>query len=512
MKQLEILIKYFPTGTTEGERHILRRAFVQAEEFADLITPPPYSPRLLVGKKGSGKSALIEFSMTLLERAKVPALVLKPMDIDYSTFREDASVGELTGAAFKAILNGVAMKLGSTTSGLITGDDKILYETAVSSGEINRDTIERLALFLPKLAKSFTQTDLTDLLPSSQPVTVKALEKAISNNLEQSTRGFYLFIDDTDQIAAPDKPGHLNRIWAFLLAARELSSRIGEIRCIISLREEIWRRLTSDRAGQRDQTDHFSGLIRYLSPTRDHIRKIVDRRISLAAGEIGGSYTNHWSVFFEGDMPRMPYSEIRTGWPDMIIVRSRERPRDAVQLINGCCQRAISSNSDKITEDIFSVEMREFSKVRARLLEQEVEFECPQMEQIIRSLAEIHYDHSSFKATAEVIKKHLSSLGSAFSVTLFGRTLKLTKEDHLFELWRFLYDVGLLNARIADSREKDGFRHIYPSEDPTLVSKSRWNEMQAIVWEIGPAYRDHLISIQEQKNSQFGLPPRGRRP
>src|SRR5690606_33296403 len=140
--------------------------------------------------------------------------IAKPMDIDYATFRDDASVGELTGAAFRAILNGIATQLGSTTSGLVTREDKVLYETAIKSGEIQRDSIEKLAMFLPKIAKAFTETDLTDLLPSTEPETVKSLERAIAKNLEQSNRGFYLLIDDTDQLAAPDRAGHLNRIWA----------------------------------------------------------------------------------------------------------------------------------------------------------------------------------------------------------------------------------------------------------------------------------------------------------
>lgn len=512
MRKLEVLVSYFPTGTAEGERHILRQAFVQAEEYSDLITPHPFSPRILVGKKGSGKSALVEFSMTLLNKAKIPALVLKPMDIEYAGFGDDASVGELTGLAFKALLYGIGAKLGSTMSGLVTDKDRVLYEEAIKSGEISRDRIERLAVILPKLSKLFTDVDLSALLPGTAKHTKLELEAAIRSNLERSEGGFYLFIDDTDQIAAPDKPGHLNRIWAFLLAARELSSRIGQLRCIITMREEIWRRLESDKAGQRDQTDHFTGLIRRLSPSREHIHKIIDRRLALAATDVSGSVIDSWELFFEGNMPHMPGSEVITGWHDLIVNRSRERPRDAVQLINGCAQRALATGEEIITEDVFASEMREFSRVRARLLGQEVEYECPEMEQIIRTLADINYDQSSFKASAEVMRRHLESIGGAFSVHLFGVTLQLSRnEDHLFALWRFLFSIGLINARIADQREKDGYRHIFPADDPNLVSKIRWNEMQAISWEISPAYRDHLIDIQLQKKHQRGLPPQGRR-
>lgn len=79
MNALETLLSFFPTGTTEGERHILRKAFVQLEEYTDIVSPPPFSPRLLIGKKGSGKSAIIDFSMSFLQKAKVPAIQIKPL-------------------------------------------------------------------------------------------------------------------------------------------------------------------------------------------------------------------------------------------------------------------------------------------------------------------------------------------------------------------------------------------------------------------------------------------------
>lgn len=197
MKPLDILATYFPTGTAEGERHILQRAFVQADEYADLITPPPHSPRVLVGKKGSGKSALIEFSMTMLAKAGVPSLLLKPMDVEQGNFGDDASVGQLTRLAFKSLLSAVAARLGSSQTGLVIGQDKKLYEEAKRAGEIGPDKIEEMAAFLPKIAKIFGAVDLSELLPTSSTATVRELERALESNLSQSQRGIYLFIDDT---------------------------------------------------------------------------------------------------------------------------------------------------------------------------------------------------------------------------------------------------------------------------------------------------------------------------
>lgn len=513
MKSLETLIKYFPTGTTEGERHILRKAFVQLDEYSDIISPPPFSPRLLIGKKGSGKSAVIDFSMSLFAKTKIPAIHLKPLDFELGNIPEAASVGEVTRIAYLELAKAIARNLGSSVSGLISEQDKVLYDEAVTAGLRERDTIDKLAHLLPKLAKPLTEVDISSLLPSSTESSRNGLLKAIKSNLESSETAFYLFIDDTDQVAAPDRPGHLNRIWGFLLAARELSQKLEQLRCVISLREEVWRRITSDRAGQRDQTDHFPGLTRFLSPTREHIHKIIERRIVLAAREVAPNSRETWKLFFEPDMPKIPMTEETSSWPDLIVVRSRERPRDAVQLINALALAANTAKAEKITDQLFAKEMIEFSKQRVLLLSQEAEFDCPQIEQVVRTFSDLEYDHGSFKATTENIRQHLLRSGASSGVQLYGRSLRPGNEDDALQLWKYLFDVGFLNARVADTREKDGYRHIYPREDPNYVSKARWNDMQATAWEVGPSFRDFLISLQHQRLARTGLPPmrRGKR-
>lgn len=511
MNVLEILLKFFPTGTTEGERHILRKAFVQLDEYIDIVSPPPYSPRLLIGKKGSGKSAIIDFSMTLLDKTKVPAIQIKPLDIELGEMPETASVGEVTRKAFLELAKAIARCLGASLSGLISSQDKQLYDEAVNAGLRERDTIEKLAQLLPKLAKPLTEVDISSLLPNSSEESRNRLVSAIKNNLESSQAGFYLFIDDTDQVAAPDRPGHLNRIWGFLLAARELSQRLEQLRIVISLREEVWRRITSDRAGQRDQTDHFTGLVHFLSPTREHIHKIIERRVILAAREVAPESTATWQIFFEPDMPKIPTTNERSSWPDLIVVRSRERPRDAVHLINSLAKSANCAGACKIGEELFAKEMIEFSKQRVSLLAQESEFDCPQIEHVIRTFSELQYDHGSFKAITETVREHLLHSGATAGVQLYGRSLKPGNEDDAIQLWKYLFDVGFLNARVADNRESDGYRHVYPREDPNYVSKARWNDMQATAWEIGPAYRDFLISLHQEKVARTGLPSQGRK-
>lgn len=506
---LEALLSMVPTGTTEGERAILREGFVQIDNYAEIITPPPGSPRLLVGKKGSGKSAIIDFSMTLLKEIQVPAIVLKPIDIVMDGFQSTASSAELTRAAYKSLLNSVGAKIGSDLSGMLIGESKTLYEQAVMQGEREPDLIGRLARSLASATSKITRLDLTKLLPSSAGHQRKLLETSIEKSIEGTAGAFYVFVDDTDQVGSPGVAGHLNRVWAVILAARELSSQVNQLRVVISLRDEVWRALQADENGQRDQLDHFWRLVHNINPSLDNVQEIFERRLALAAGKILNVQPSGplYEIFFDGDRPLMPSSQVRSSWPDIIRTRSRERPRDAIQLLNMLATAARNQTpSTRITDGLLAKVMPVYSKERAKLLAQEFEKECPSLAEILKSFSRIQFDQGSFNASCDRVREHLRTLPSAFSIKLVGTALHPGDDDDVYKLWAFLYSIGFFYPRVTDSRQPGGYRFITPAEQATFVHKSRWNEMQKATWEIHPSYRDYLIALQEDAGAQFGIP------
>lgn len=506
--KLTLIKKYFPTGTTEGEKHILPDAFVHIDEYSEIITPQPSSPKLLIGKKGSGKSAIIDFTQRLMQNSSVPALILKPINFGKISFENNGSVGEHTRVAYDALVQTIASEIGAQLPCVIfNASDTQLYESALRDGTREKSYLRKVIDILPKLAKPFVQVDLSGIFTDSQSASAESLVSALKDSTSMTDTLFYLFIDDVDQVASPNVEGHLNRIWGVLLAAREFTQQLPQLRCIITLREEVWRRLSHDKAGQRDQTDHFASLIYYLNPSLKHIQSIIERRLELAAGELVEPHPgNNYLVFFEAKGAKMPMSDETRSWKDLILLRSRERPRDAIQLIHALADAALKRRIDKISELCLSDVMPKYSEQRTTYLSQEVEEECPQILAIMRALADIEFDYGSFKATTENVKRFLVSLSSRFSIQVYGVTLQ-EDEGSAFLIWRFLYDNGVLNARVADNTADDGFSHIQPSADPTLVSVTRWNDMQKVIWEINPTYRDYLIKLQAEKRTQIGLPP-----
>lgn len=504
--RLDALLKYVPTGTTEGEKTILSEAFIKADEFSEIITPPSGSPRILVGKKGAGKSAIIDFASRVLNKGKVPNIKLKPLDIDLSAMNNQSSVGELTRTAYLSLLRAVAGELSNSLPSLVNASDSEILASAISDGYAKPDSVSKVAKVLANIASSWVQADLTEILPNTSTSKAISLERAIADNIASSKSGFYIFIDDTDQVAPPDQSEQLNRIWAFLLATRELCERIPQVRCIVSLRDEIWRALSSDRAGQRDQTDHFLTLIHYLNPSLDHIQSIFERRFELAGKSIGVEQSNYYPLFFEGHLPRMPTSEKRTGWADAIRTRCRERPRDAIQLINALAKEALYPEATLIDENIFASVMPAYSEKRVQLLAQEFERECPNMIELVRSFGGISYDEDSFTFSSEALKEHISRLPSKFSLSLYGFVVKPDSREGIFGVWEFLFSIGFIFPRVSDNRMPKGYRHVLPKDNPKFVSDKNWNEMQAALWEIHPAYRDYLLGVAEDKRASFGLP------
>ncbi len=503
---LDQLETWFPSGTAEGERAIIERVFVYVSELKRVLAPKPGNPLLLVGRKGTGKSAIIDFAVKLLELECVPALVLQPTDIPTSDLSDADSMGDVKRKFREILLSSIAAKLSENRKGLLTGDQATLYNEAIRSGKRSPDLIGRIARSLAGVAKPIVKADFSAAFPTLTPGVTLEIQSAVSKRLVD--KHLYIFIDDTDQVANPEKPGHLNRIWGLLLAVRDLSSQIPEICAIITLREEVWQRLKRETGSQRDQTDHFANLVIQVSSSDQHVQNIVEVRLRAAAA-LCSPNEGEYGTFFEGPGAKAPQSPDFRSWQDLILVRSRQRPRDAIQLIATLANYAMHTRHvSKIDQETFQAVMPIFSEERANLFAQEVEGEFPSAIDVLRSFADADYGEGGFRLTADETKSHISKLSSQFSISVYGEVVRPERVDDVFNIWRFLYITGILNARISDDRERDGFRHLMASDDPLLVTKARWNEMQGYLWEINPAFRDYLISRQADRKARTGLPTR----
>jgi hypothetical protein len=197
----------------------------------------------------------------------------------------------------------------------------------------------------------------------------------------------------------------------------------------------------------------------------------------------------------------LPYTEKeeRT-WKSFLVQNSRGRPRDAIQYISLLARIADERHYTKIPISIVQEASIQYSKERFEQIEREYVQDCSECGQIIREFA-----GEKFVFVPEELKELLGKLPSKFGITIRGITLHQGDSDHIFLLWQLLYEMGFLCARIP-AVEEDAVKHIRYENDSRLIAKTNWNEMQALEWEIHPAYRSYLIDLREKtRNIGFNL-------
>ena len=498
MTTLEHLKHYFPTGTTEGELQLLQTAFVYDDAFIRASAPAHGSPRLLVGKKGAGKTALLEFLRLKFEASGIPVVLLRPDDFDTSAMGNTNDLATIKRATFAFLTLAVANKL-SAKGTLATGHQKILNEAARAYDKGNLDRVQKLLQVLMPVGKSITGIDFQAMLPAGIP-RPSDVASAIRTELGNVQQLAYLMIDDTDQIGAPRENTYLPRIWGLLLGVRRLAQEAPNLKCLVSLRTEVWRRLRWDTRGQRDQVDHFQPLVQEWNPGDVQIAKIWRRRLDLASGNAADPVLQ----FFSTQEVELPGTERQHRlWRDFLVKNARERPRDMIQLMHQLIEEAIRTRADRIDSSHMKDVIGKYSAERVDYLADEFAQDCESLKDVIRSLARLPNVIST-----DAFMKHLQGVPSAFRVEVRGRALQGDSREDAFVLWALLHEAGVVNALVPDRREEREFRHINHSDDAGLVSPARWNEMQGMQWEIHPAFRSFLTAIRENEAAAQGVSAR----
>lgn len=495
MSNLDALLPYVINGTAEGDRGFLDKVFITPNHFDRLIGIEPGGVRLLVGNKGMGKSAIIERLLEVGQKKKMPCLLIRPEKIVAANSLQPISndVATLKAYYLAALSRAIGGEIGSKLKGLTTGANSSLYSEARRQGLADADVVQKTINLLTAIsvpAAKFNAAALAKELTG--PVAVPELIRAIGQNLLAKGSVFFLLLDDTDQIADPNIPGQLNRIWALILAVRSLVGDCPNVRAIITLRTEVWSRLKNEDKSQRDQTDHVRGLVIPLRAPDTLIEGIIRKRLQEAASQVGQRGFDPYKLFFHDDHIFLPGSDERRTWDSFIVKSARERPRDAIQLIKNMIDEARRNNNSRIGSVEAAAAMRTYSRERVEDLEKEFGNDCSNIKYIIESFSSVDFESSLSK-----IIDHLEGIPSSYSTSIRGKLLSSNNEDDALILLKFLHETGFLNPRVVDSRQSRGFRHILFPDQPDFIRENNWNDMEAATWEIHPAFRTHLLDTKQ---------------
>lgn len=502
MNKLKTLENYC-IGTAEAELSFLEKTFVDDDKYHDILLTPTGSPTIMIGKKGSGKTAILQFINITSKRSGISALYLKPDDMPLlDRIGEEQDLSTLKRKSFDAIIDCLAIKLGSELRGLISNKEKRLFDKAVTSGQKNNDFVQMTMKGLSKFGSVVTSVDFEKLIPKNGESNTRQLTEAVKENFESNRdKVFFLLLDDIDQLASPSQANQVNRIWAFILAAKKFSETFPNAKCIISLRTEIFYQLLNDSHGQRDQYDHISTLTTDLDPTEEQIKKIVLKRIEFVKKQITGNNHDYIEYFFDDKSVVIPTTDGETrSWEDYITKASRERPRDSIQFLGLLAKKSNEEKLEKISSKIVNDASYQFAKGRVTELALEYAPECKQVEDLVKLFSKV-----DFKLETEDAKNFLNTIPSSLNVSIRGKIIHQDNVEEIFALWNFLHQIGFLNPCTPDNRQKRNFRHIRFKEDRNFTSQSNWNNMQKVIWEIHPAYRSYLLKIKEDDKARIGI-------
>lgn len=496
-------IEEYCVGRAETEEGFLVDAFILAKDFEEALQAPFHSPVLLLGRKGTGKTALLKFLELKSKASGIRCLYLKPDDIPLlDGIAEAQATATIKRRAYQALVSAVATNIGARLRGLLGRKDKKLFDKAIVEGARSHDAVQACLHALADFGSIVREINFHELVPSTEDVNTTSLRDSIKTNFQKSNKAFLLLIDDVDQVATITNQKQINRIWGFILAAQKLTEELPNFKTIICLRTEIWAILERDEHGQNDQVDHVRRLIRSLDPTEDEIKKIIHKRLEVVRDHVGLPQSGYlMEQVFEGSSVVLPTTDGATrSWTDFLATSSRGRPRDALQLLSILAEKSRKSHFDKISSKVVDAASVVYSKERVKDLAREYETDCAEVLEIVNSFAGL-----DFVISTETMREHLKALPSRFSISVRNKQIHPDSDSDTFNLWRFIYEMGLWNPRMPDNRMPRGFRHLNYDQQSSFVSKANWNQMQKVEWELHPAYRSHFDKLREDDKARWGI-------
>ena len=492
--------KYF-SGSAENEETFIKNVFCPQRSIRKLVSIDSSAPKILVGQKGTGKSAFLKFYKNILEENGFPVIFIRPSDIEYK-FSQDNSLGGLTRYAKELLVGAIGCKLAENKSVCLTQHDNVLHHLAQKSGNYEPNVVSRISSILSEIARPLLNVDFSKIASAltTHSTSLPIIETAIKESLIADEKICFIFIDDTDKFIPPALTD-LNKLWAFVQALSELLEQNKHLRAIISFRSEVWRRLLTSQDGQRDQIDHYRPFVYELKLSEDELSEIIERRLDFAAKQLSDNSTYYYekTFFNNNSFLTLPNDDEEVRHiKEFISRRSRQRPRNAMQMIGNWFEYCIDNELNYIDSNVVSNCMNKYAKNCVDDLVVEVEGECPQIRTIIDFFAKNPskedkgaYTYSSNEMLELVKKCH------GYGVRLFSKTLHLQQRDGACRFIDYLFAIGFITAKVADATKPKGYRHIGSQENPQLLNNGSWIEIGKYSWQINPAFYDYLFPLYQ---------------
>lgn len=494
MAHLQSLIKYFKGGSAEEEKDIRGEVFVAPGNLSTLLSFDFHSNVVLLGNKGVGKSIFVNvLHEAYLKNGELSVLVT-PNDLECDPILKKKTLSDRKSTAYGQILRSVAGIIGKHSNEkeiAVESEVTALQKLAIKDGFSKPDLVTKFSKFLAKVTPHGGKIAQALLADQAANLTKNNLAEVVDRYLANRNKNLWLFIDDIDEAVAKSSAEafEYGACWAIVAAAIELSEDIGALKCVISVRSDIWHLMTHTHRHGAERKDKL-GQIHELKFSEDELRTIFNKRIELAARDAKSK--NGLATFFQNRSITLPgMTGERRSWDQWLAKIARFHPRDLVKAVQMLITSAKKKPSDVIGDEQAHAILLEFGRQRIENIADEYGQICPQIWDLLNDLTE--KNTYTFLEILDLLKKTPSRRATKID----GIAMQPTNE-HSIQLLRLLHMACFINPRIGPD---DNYDHLNYNEYPNIVDMAKFNDLQKYAWQIHPTF--HTYAAEQRKKNKF---------
>lgn len=494
MSHLQSLVKYFKGGSAEEEQEIRGEVFIPPSNLSSLLSFEFHSSVILLGNKGVGKSIFVNVLHEAYLRNNELSVLVTPSDLECDPILSKKTLADRKATAYGQILRSAAGIIGKHSNEneiAINADVAALQKLAIQDGFSKPDLVTKFSKILAKVTPHGGKIAKALLAEQVNSLGKNNLADVVGKYLTDRGRTLWLFIDDIDEAVSKNSRGVFDygACWAIVSAAIELSEDISALRCVVSVRSDIWHLMTRTHGHGTERRDKL-GQIHELKFSEDELRSIFNKRISLAATH--AKSRDGISTFFQNSAITLPgvKGEKRT-WDQWLAKIARFRPRDMVKAVQMLITAAKENESAVIGDMQAHSILLAFGTQRIDNIVDEYGQICPQIKEVINDLTE--KTSYTFVEILELLKKTPSR-----RATLIDGIAMQPTNEHAISLLRILHMACFINPRVGPD---DNYDHLNYNDYPGIVDMAKFNELQQYVWQIHPTF--HTYVVDQQKKNRF---------
>lgn len=468
----------------ENETQTLSNYFVKTPQFQQARQG---HARLVIGRKGSGKTALFYGIRNQLKpQADHLVLDLKPEGHQFTKLREmvlmklseGMKLHVLTAFWNYLLLLEIANKIIEKEQRMAHRD----YSLSLKLEEIKSvykqhveeegDFSERLMNMVNRLISGFPEDAKKEIKISD--LTKFIYKKDINNLLTVITKHIkdnkiketWILIDNIDKgfsihgIQEED----IMIVRCLLEANRKVQQSFNErnINCssIVFLRRDVYEHLIDaipDRGKETYVSLDWSDI--------ELIKELLHRRFKFQAQELEGSFEDSWSRLCN------PHISGENSF-NYIVSRTFLRPRDILNFVRKSIQIGVSRNHERVEQDDFVSAEKEFSEDMLNELRYEMRDIFPNIAEPLQAFigTKRHLSHEDIEVLLLDAGIPEDKINETIEMLLWFSFLGVRKGEEEHYSYQFLYNTDKLKTLIKNTNPSDTVYLIHPSFVPSLCS------------------------------------------